>query len=232
MNNKLKVFCIISLFYFCIFISSFNINTKAQDEEFTVGFTEGTELIWEVTDLNLMKFKETFGFEPNFEQGDQNRMIIRDISSTAEAWIIEIEFWDYKADWGLSGETISLVMSKNAAEYDDYLFSLHPVDSYLDAAIAALPPEYYRDGLSLFKQGRSTTGLNYLWEKEYDTRGILIAETVYDDSDNIIVRLEGTFRIVPFGIYFIGFTALAVVAIIVVSIRRKRVKITISESNY
>ena len=92
MNNKLKVF----------FISCFNTNTKAQDEEFTVGFTEGTELIWEVTDLNLMKFKETFGFEPNFEQGDQNRMIIRDISSTAEAWLIEIEFWDYKADWGLS----------------------------------------------------------------------------------------------------------------------------------
>ena len=232
MKNKVKVFCIISLFYFCIFISSFNINAKAQDEEFTVGFTEGTELIWEVTNLNLMKFKETFGFEPNFEQGDQNRMIIRAISDTTDAWVIEIEFWDYKADWGLSGKSISLVMSKNAAEYDDYLFCLHPVDNYLDAAIATLSSEYYRDGLSLFKQGRSTTGLSYLWEKEYDTRGILIAETVYDESDEIIVRLEGTFRIVPFGIYFIGFTVLAVVAIIVVSIKRKNIKITITESHY
>lgn len=227
MNKKLKIFCIIGLLYFCIFISCFNVNTKAQNDEFNVGFNEGTELVWEVVELNLMKFKETFGFEPNFEIGDQNRIIIRNIDDSADFWVIEIEFWDYKTDWGLSGRTLPLYMSKDVGQYDDYLFSLHPVEAYLDAVLEELPSEYYRDGLSLFKQGKGTTGLDYTWEKEYDTRGILISEIVYDDFDNIIVRLEGTFRFIPLGLYFIGFATLAIIGTIVVSMRRKRFKITV-----
>jgi hypothetical protein len=223
-KSKSKIYCIIGLFYFCIFISCFNIDSKAQEDEFSVGFTEGTELVWKVAELDLMKFKDTFGFEPNFEIGDQNRMIIRNIDDSADFWHIEIEFWDYKTDWGLSGRTLTLLMAKDIDQYSDYLFSLHPVEAYLDAVIAELPSEYYRLGLSLFKQGKSSTGLDYTWEKEYDTRGVLLSGIVYDEFDNIIVRLEGTFRFIPFGIYFIGFAILAVIAIIVVSIRRKRFK--------
>jgi len=208
-----------------MFISCFNLDSKAQEDEFSVGFTEGTELIWEVAELNLMKFKETFGFEPNFEKGDQNRIIIREIDSSAGLWLIEIEFWDYKTDWGLAGQILRLTMGMEASAYEDYLFSLYPVEDYLDAAIESLPTAYYRVGLSLFKQGRSNTGLDYLWEKEYDTRGILLTETVYDEFDNIIVRLEGTFRFIPFGITFIGFTIVAIIAIIVVFVKKKHLRI-------
>jgi len=210
-----------------MFISCFNLDSKAQEDEFSVGFTEGTELIWEVAELNLMKFKETFGFEPNFEKGDQNRIIIREIDSSAGLWLIEIEFWDYKTDWGLAGQILRLTMGMEASAYEDYLFSLYPVEDYLDAAIESLPTAYYRVGLSLFKQGRSNTGLDYLWEKEYDTRGILLTETVYDEFDNIIVRLEGTFRFIPFGITFIGFTIVAIIAIIVVFVKKKHLRIKI-----
>jgi hypothetical protein len=119
-------------------------------------------------------------------------------------------------------------MSKEATTYEDYLFSLYPVEDYLDAIIEELPTAYYRVGLSLFKQGKSNTGLDYTWEKEYDTRGILLTETVYDEFDNIIVRLEGTFGFIPFGFYFIGFTILAIVAIIVILMRRKHLRIKVA----
>jgi len=228
-RKKLKIFCLIGLFYFCIFSSCFNINTKAQEDDYTVGFTEGTELIWEVAELDLMSFREIFGFEPNFERGDQNRMIIREIDSSSGSWIIEIEFWDYKTDWGLSGRTLRLYMGKDPEVYSDYLFSLFPVEQYLDEVILELSSEYYRDGLSLFKQGRSDTGLDYLWEKEYDTRGILLTETFYDvdNANQVIVRLEGTFRFIPFGTVFIVFTFLAITAIITIMMKKKSLKIRI-----
>ena len=225
MNNKLKLLCVIGLFYFSIVTSCFNLNVKAQEEEYDVGFNEGTELVWEVAELDLMKFKETFGFEPNFEIGDQNRIIIREISDSPGLWIISIEFWDYKTDWGLSGRQLTLTMGKDPAQYNDYLFCLYPVEQYLDEVITHLPTDYYRTGLSIFKRGKSTTGLDYTWQKEYDFNGVLIAEIVYDEHDEIIVRLEGTFRFIPFGFYFIGFSMMAVVAIILVSIKRKHYKI-------
>ena len=225
MRKKLKIFCLIGLFYFCIFSSCFNLNTKAQETDYTIGFTEGTELIWEVAELNLMDFKEIFGFEPNFEIGDQNRIIIREINEGTLHWIIRIEFWDYKTDWGLSGKTLTLTMLKNPESYADYLFSLYPVDQYLQAAVDRLPSEYYKFGLSIFKQGRSDTGLGYTWEKEYDARGVLLTETFYDEFDQVIVRLEGTFRFIPFGTVFIGFTLLAITAIIIVIIKKKSLRI-------
>jgi len=225
LKNKLKLLCVIGLFYFYIFTSCVNLNAKAQEDEYTIGFNEGTELIWEVAELDLMKFKETFGFEPNFAIGDQNRIIIREIGMATGLWRIQIEFWDYKTDWSLSGRTVTLFMGKDPSQYDDYLFSLYPVEQYLDEAISHLPTDYYRLGLSIYKQGKSSTGLDYLWEKEYDSRGILITETVYDEFDQIIIRLEGTFRFIPFGLYFIGFTILAIVAIIGISIRKNKLRI-------
>jgi len=226
-RKKLKIFCLIGLFYFCIFSSCFNINTKAQEEEYSVGFNEGIELIWEVAELDLMSFREIFGFEPNFERGDQNRIIIREINEFSTSWLIKIEFWDYKMDWGLSGKQMDLTMGKTAESYADYLFSLYPVEQYLEEAIAALPSEYYRIGLSIFKQGRSDTGLGYLWKKEYDTRGILLTETFFDEYDQVIVRLEGTFQLIPFGTTFIGFTLVAITAIIIVMMKKKSAKIKI-----
>ena len=226
MNQKLKIICIIGILNIVIFSSSFSLIGKAEPEH-EIGFTEGTELIWEITELDLVSFRTIFGFDPNYELGDQIRMIIRDvISDSSITWIIDVEFWDYKTDWGLSGELYPIYINRNPEHYDDYLFSLTPVEDYLEQAIAFLPSEYYRIGLSIFKQSKSDTGIDYLWQKEFDPRGILIEETYYDEFDQIIIRSEGKFRIIPFGITFIGFTIVAIVAIIVVS-KKKNLRIKI-----
>ncbi|MBY9010454.1 MAG: hypothetical protein KGD74_11370 [Candidatus Lokiarchaeota archaeon] len=226
MNQKLKVICIIGILNFVIFSSCFSLIGKATPEH-DIGFTEGTELIWEITELDLESFRNIFGFDPNFELADQIRMIIRELSNSLGSWVISVEFWDYKTDWGLSGDTFNIFISLNPAFYDDYLFCLTPVDDYLDRVLLTLPSEYSRSGLSIFKQGKSDTGMDYLWEKEFDTRGILTVETYYDEDDEVIIRSEGKFRIIPFGVTFIGFIILAIIGIIVVSIKKKNLRIKI-----
>jgi len=224
-NQKLKIIFIIGILNIVIFSSSFSLISKAEPEH-DIGFTEGTELIWEVTELDLDNFRMIFGFDPNFEIGDQIRMIIREIRPTSATWIIVVEFWDYKTDWGLSGETFSIYLGNYPENYDDYLFSLTPVEDYLDQVIATKTSEYYRTGLSIFKQAKSDTGMDYTWQKEFDPRGVLVEETYYDEDDQIIIRSEGKFRIIPFGITFIGFTIFAIIAIIVV-FKKKNLRIKI-----
>jgi len=126
----------------------------------------------------------------------------------------------------LSGKDISLNIFKNPELYNEYLFCLTPIEGYLDEVMEHLPSEYYRIGYSVFKQGRSDTGKDYLWEKEFDSRGILAIETYYDEDTQVIVRLEGTFRIIPFGSYFIGFSIVAIVAIIFISMKKKKIRTT------
>jgi len=225
-NQKLKIICIIGILNFVIFSSSFSSIGKAEPDH-GIGFTEGTELIWEIIELDLESFREIFGFNPNYELGDQIRMIIRDIGDSSGLWIIDVEFWDYKTDWGLSGDIFSIYIGKYPENYEDYLFSLTPVEDYLEQVIATLSSEYYRTGLSIFKQGKGDTGMDYTWQKEFDPRGILIEETYYDEFDQIIIRSEGKFRIIPFGITFIGFTIVAIISIIVVSIKKKNLRIKI-----
>jgi len=225
-NQKLKIICIIGILNFVIFSSSFSSIGKAVPDH-EIGFTEGTELIWEIIELDLENFREIFGFNPNYELGDQIRMIIRDIGDSSGMWIIDVEFWDYKTDWGLSGDVFSIYVGKYPENYDDYLFSLTPVEDYLEQVLETLSSEYYRTGLSIFKQGKSDTGMDYTWQKEFDPRGILIEETYYDEFDQIIIRSEGKFRIIPFGINFIGFTIVAIISIIVVSIKKKNLRIKI-----
>jgi len=226
-KQKHKIIFAIVLLNFFIFSTCLNLNTKAQEYGYLPGFNEGTELIWEITELDLTEFREIFGIDPNFELGDQNRMIIRDITEASISYSVRIEFWDYKTDWGLSGKDININIFKNPELYNEYLFCLTPIEGYLDEVMSHLPSEYSRIGYSVFKQARSDTGKDYLWEKEFDSRGILAIETYYDEYDQVIVRLEGTFRIIPFGINFIGFTIVAIIAIIVVSIKKKNLRIKI-----
>ena len=223
---KQKIIYSIVLLNFIIFSSCLNFNVKAEVVEHSLGFNEGTELIWEVTQLDLSSFREVFGFDPNFELEDQIRMVIREIHDSARSWIIDVEFWDYKTDWSLSGEVIHIYIGVYPDDYDDYLFCLTPIDDYLDKVRDNLPSEYYINGYSIFKQARSDTGKDYLWEKEFDTRGILAIETHYDEFDQVIIRMEGTFRIIPFGTSFIGFSIVAVIAIIFISLKKKKIRTT------
>ena len=223
-NQKLKIICIIGILNFVIFSSSFSSIGKAEPDH-GIGFTEGTELIWEIIELDLESFREIFGFNPNYELGDQIRMIIREIDTSSPAWILFVEFWDYKTDWGLSGDTFNIYIGKYPENYDDYLFCLTPVEDYLEQVIVTLPSEYYRIGLSIFKQAKSDTGMDYTWQKEFDPRGILIEETYYDEFDQIIIRSEGVFRIIPFGVHFIGFAIISINIIIFISKKKKKYEI-------
>jgi len=226
-KQKQKIIYSIVLLNFFIFSCCLNFNVKAQDPEHGLGFNEGTELIWEITQLDLSSFRDVFGFDPNFELEDQIRMVIREIDDSAGTWIISVEFWDYKTDWGLSGDLRYIYIGKYPENFDDYTFCLTPIDDYLDEVMNFLPSEYYRAGYSIFKQARSIiTGKDYLWEKEFDTRGILAIETHYDEDENIIVRMEGTFRIIPFGSYFIGFSIVAIFSIIFISLKKKKIRTT------
>jgi len=63
-NQKLKIIFIIGILNIVIFSSSFSLISKAEPEH-DIGFTEGTELIWEVTELDLDNFRTIFGFDPS-----------------------------------------------------------------------------------------------------------------------------------------------------------------------
>ena len=231
MKQKQKIIYSIVLLNFFIFSCCLNFNVKAQNPSYKIGFNEGTELIWEVTQLDLSSFREVFGVDPNFELEDQIRMVIRSVEESHVLWIIEVSFWDYKTDWGVDGESRSFHIGKYPINYNDYNFCLTPIDDYLDEVMDNLPSEYYRIGYSIFKQGRSDTGKDYVWEKEFDTRGIIAIETYYDEFDQVIVRTEGTFRFgfgfgIPSGTYFIGFSIVAIIAIIFISLKKKKIRTT------
>lgn len=223
MTSKNTKFLII--FLLGIIVISLSLNVKAQDDEeqqFEVGFDVGTELIWEVTELDASSFRFIFGFEPNFEKGDQIRIIIRDIREVTVSFVIDYEFWDYKTDWGVPGEEFTLSIFKNPENYAEYLYSLTPVEDYLAAVVENLPSEYSVSRYTIIKRGISDVGKDYRWDKEYDIRGIPVVETYYNEFDEIIVRVEGTFRIIPYGLYFIGFMIAGIIGSIVLILRRKR----------
>jgi len=205
----------------------FNTNVYAQDGEevsYYVGFNEGTELVWEVTEIDALKFRDLFGIDPNFEKGDQIRIVIRAITEVTVSWRIDYEFWDYKTDWALPGEEIVANLWKNTETYGDYLFSLSPVEDYLAAVVENLPSEYDVSGSTINKRGQTDVGEDYRWEKEYDTRGIPTIETYYNAYEEIVARVEGTFRIISFGFYFIGFMLVVILGIIVVSVKRYKIR--------
>jgi hypothetical protein len=71
------------------------------------------------------------------------------------------------------------------------------------------------------------TEAEYVVEKEYDSRGVLITEK-YSDDDRIILEIAGKFGVIPSANVelILGFIALAVVAIIIVKIRAKKILIS------
>ena len=227
MKQKQKIIYSIVLLNFFIFSCCLNFNVKAQDAEHSIGFNAGTELIWEITQLNISSIRDVFDVDPNFELEDQKRMVINNIQETTDTWRIYVAFWDFKTDWSLDGELRTIEIGKYPEDFNDYTFCLTPIGDYLDAVIDNLPSEYSVNGYSLFKQERNIkTGKDYTWEKEFDTRGILAIETYYNEFGQVIVRMEGTFRIIPSGTYFIGFSIVAIMAIIIISLKKKKIRTT------
>lgn len=222
-KSKTYALIILNLVIISIFL---NVHVNAQDNEtnYVVGFNEGTELVWEVKQIDALKFRNLFGFDPNFELGDQIRIIIRTIEEATVSWVVDYEFWDYKTDWTVPGEEIKANLWKNTETYGDYLFSLTPVEEYLAAVVENLPSEYDASGTIINKRGTTDVGQDYRWEKEYDRRGIPIIETYYNADEEIVARVEGTFQLISFGFYFIGFMLVVILGLIVVSLKMKKIR--------
>ncbi len=222
-KKKTSIYLIILLGLIAISLT-FNVKAQEQEPTYDVGFDVGTELVWEVTELDAYSFQIIFGFEPNFEIGDQIRIIIRDLNEYSQTFIVDYEFWDYKTDWSVPGEEFSLIIYKNPEEYHDYLYSLTPVEDYLVAVVENLPSEYSVLGSTIIKRSISDEGKEYRWDKEYDIRGIPVVETYYDEFNQVLVKVEGTFRI-SFGVYFIGFMFAGMIGLMSFIIIKKRYKV-------
>jgi len=91
---------ILNLLLICIFLS---VNVNAQ--EYTLQLNTNDEFVWEVKELNQDKFEYTFNAEPNFDIGDQIKLVIREVTDIEGIrWSIVVAFWDFGTDWNVDGE--------------------------------------------------------------------------------------------------------------------------------
>ncbi len=205
----------------CIFLSA---NVKAQD--YNIELKANDEFVWEIKELNIDKFESIFNTEPNFGVGDQIKMIIREVDDVEGLrWSIVVEFWDYGTDWTVSGEIQYLSIYKSPYSYNDFLFVPTPVDKYFEDAMKTLSSDYYLSSASTIgKQAISSTGINYRVEKNFDIHGILFSETYFDKGSSVVVKLEGTFFMVPLGFSFLGFMAIAIISIIAIFYKKNKTR--------
>ena len=184
------------------------------------------EFVWEVTELNKDKFEATFNAEPNFDIGDQKKIVIREVTDIEGIrWSIVVAFWDFDSDWGIDGDIQYLSIYKSPVYYDDYLFIPTPVDDYFEDAIAILPSEYYLvSTIGIGRQARSDIGVDYRVEKTFDIWGIITSETFFDAGNSVIVKIEATFFMIPLGFSFIGFMAIAIISIIAIFIKKNKIR--------
>jgi len=225
LNKNHKQILSILFLTFLIICIFFSVNVKAQD--YNLELKKNDEYVWEIKELNEDKFEFTFNTEPNFAVGDQIKMVVRDVTDIeGVSWSIVVEFWDYGTDWTASGELEDLSVSKLPQAYNDNLFIPTPVDSYLETALANLPSEYYFvSTLAIGRQAKSDIDINYRVEKSFDIHGILFSETYFDEVGSIIVKLEGTFFLVPLGFSFIGFMMIAIISIIAIFFKKNKISI-------
>jgi len=225
LNKKHKQILNVLFLSFLIICIFFSVNVKAQT--FNLEIKENDEFVWEIKELNIDKFEYTFNTEPNFDIGDQVKMVIRDVTDLKGVrWSVTVEFWDYGTDWTASGELEYLSIYESPTEYDDYLFVPTPVDDYFKTAIESLPSDYYSNSpLTIGRQARSDTGIPYRVEKSFDIHGILLSETYFNEQNSVIVKLEGTFFLVPLGFSFIGFMAIAIISIIAIFFKKNKISI-------
>ena len=184
------------------------------------------EFIWEVKELNKDKFEYTFNAEPNFDIGDQIKIVIREvIDIELNRWTIIVAFWDFGTDWSVDGEIQYLTIGQYPEVYDDYLFIPAPVEDYLETAVDNLPSEYYLEPpTTIGRQAKSDTNKEYRAEKNFDISGVIISETYFDDVGTVIVKMEGTFFLVPLGFSFIGFMAIAIISIIAIFLKKNKIR--------
>jgi hypothetical protein len=197
-------------------------SANAASVTYSIGVKANDEFVWEIKDLNLDKFEATFGIEPNFHVGSQVRMVVREVDDLTSKWSIVVEFWDYGSNWLASGSVENLDIPKYPNQYDDFIFIPTPVNNYIEEALTNLSSQYYSISDNMIgKQDVSEIGVDFKVEKTYNINGILIDETYLDQANLVIVKLEATFQIVPFGFSFLAYMSLTVIGLIIIVKRKK-----------
>ena len=204
-----------------VFISLINgilwmsVDVKAQKYEFELD--EDDSFTWEVTELNPHQFEKVFGFEPNFEKNDETKKTIKRIDDTEDGWMLTLEFWDFKIDKDDNGTIVYEDVPDSPGDYDENIFIPTPVNDFL--ANTDLGSEYTVTGDTVER-----IESDYTMTKKYDSRGVLVLEEYVDDDGIVLVKVEGTFRVIPSGNIelVLGFIALAITGIIIVLIKKKK----------
>ena len=79
-------------------------------------------------------------------------------------------------------------------------------------------------GNVLTRHDKGPAGDRYIMKKEYDSKGVLFSETYLSDPDErVIVSVQGTWTI-PFGNYFFGFLALAIIGIVAITFKKRKLQ--------
>lgn len=197
-----------------------SVDVKAQKYEFELD--EDDSFTWEVTELNPHQFEKVFGFDPNFEKDDETIKTIKRIDDTGDGWSLTIEFWDFKIDKDDNGTIIYETVPDSPGDYDENFFIPTPVNDFLAEAGEDLGSEYTVSGDTVERKE-----LDYTMTKKYDQRGVLLSEEYFDDDGIVLVKVEGTFRVIPSGNIelILGVMAFAIVAIVFVVIKKKKLLI-------
>jgi len=223
MNRKKLFILSLLILEFVVIGSSININVSAQ--AYTLNLSENEEFIWQITELDLHIFKKVFGFEPDFEVGNQIKKLIRSIISTPNTYSLTVEEWDYGSNFNGNGTLAYYSVQKDPKNFNEEIFIPVPVADYLSEVdrLGILGSEYTLSGTTLKKRDKGVDGTRYTMTKIYDSRGILATEMYTDDDkDNrVIVRVDGTF-IIPLGNTFFVFTGFSIIAVIFILIKKKQ----------
>lgn len=181
---------------------------------------EDDSFTWEIKELNLHNFKKVFGFEPAYEVGDQMRITIRNIFDAGDGWSITEEFWDYKSDFESNGTIRYSYVNKIPQEFNEEIFLPTPTLDYLSDAAPELDTKYDVQQLTVIRRES-----DYTMEKEYDGRGILVSEKYVDDDGIVLIYVEGLFKIIPMGNYFIGVSIVSIAGVIFILMKRNKLQI-------
>ena len=199
-----------------------NASANAASVTYNIGVKQNDEFVWEIKDLNLDKFEATFGIEPNFHVGSQVRMVIREVDDITSKWSIVVEFWDYGSNWLAKGSVEEIDIPKYPNQYDDFIFIPTPTKNYIEEALTNLSSQYYSLSDNMIgKQDVSSIGVDYKVQKTYNLDGVLTSETYLDQANLVIVKLEATFQIIPFGFSYLGFMSLTIIGLVIIVKRKK-----------
>ena len=221
MNLKKVLFVSLILISFIHTLTCFAVNVNAVTYDIDVDEDDSFE--WEVKEIDPVKFEKIFGYEPKLSKGDDTKRTIKRIDESTIGWKFTVEVWDFKSNFDDNGTISYLDVPDSPGDYDENIFIPTPVNDFLTNAKEDLGSEYEVRGQRIIR-----TESEYVVEKEYDSRGVLVSEKYTATNERIILEIVGKFGVVPSANVelILGFVALAVVAIIIVKIRAKKILIS------